>query len=286
MLTGIIIVSVIVAFALYDYYSTKNWQLVTSDSRNDTVFENRNKKYGAYQIRRDYNRRMILIMLGISGGIGGLYAASFGFSVIRPEKPKTTVVSTFIEPTEDDKDDEPVEDKKEEPKQDQEQGSPSLRFVPFTFTSDPVKMDTISVPTGEIPVDTTSGKGTDPFGDPGNGNGTGGGGGEIKDDKFDNSGIAVVVDEPAHYIGGDEAQNKFLRRYANPPEEGTGTTRIKFVVSKDGSISKAWVKSKAVDCPECDAEALRLVKSMPKWEPGKINGTPVDSYFTIPITFR
>ena len=46
------VIMVITAISVYDHYSEKNWQEVTSSERNDVVFENRNKNYGAFQIRR------------------------------------------------------------------------------------------------------------------------------------------------------------------------------------------------------------------------------------------
>ena len=72
-------ISVIVLIALvslYDYFSARNWQQVTSATRNEVVFESRNKEYGAYQIRKNYDRRVVLIMLGLCLVIGtafGIY---------------------------------------------------------------------------------------------------------------------------------------------------------------------------------------------------------------------
>ena len=57
-----------------------------------------------------------------------------------------------------------------------------------------------------------------------------------------------------------------------------------FVVERDGSISDVKV-IKSVD-PSLDKEAVRVVKSMPKWNPGKQNGAAVRVKFTLPVTFR
>ena len=283
MTAGIIIVSIIAAFALYDYFSTKNWQLVTSDSRNDTVFEKRNKKYGAYQIRRNYNTRMILILLGLTGGIGGLYAATQG---LYHRKPKTTggVIVTMPAVAEvEDKDDEVVEEKQPEKTQELVAQSRAISFTEFKITQNTQDTATLNIPDGNTDLADKDLKGNgNEFGDPV----------DVPDEPKgpelikDNDGIVMNVDEAAYFIGGDEAQMKFMRKIANPAEGAAGTSKIKFVVTKDGSIGKAWVKVKAKGCPECDEEALRIVKAMPKWEPGKVNGIPVDSYFTIPITFR
>jgi protein TonB len=59
---------------------------------------------------------------------------------------------------------------------------------------------------------------------------------------------------------------------------------VKFVVNEDGDISDAQVLRGIGG--GCDQEALRVVKSMPKWKPGKQNGRAVKVYFTLPVTFR
>ena len=62
-----------------------------------------------------------------------------------------------------------------------------------------------------------------------------------------------------------------------------GRVIVKFVVDRDGSVSQAQVV-RGVD-PSLDREALRVVNSMPKWNPGMNNGEYVNVWFTIPITF-
>lgn len=63
-----------------------------------------------------------------------------------------------------------------------------------------------------------------------------------------------------------------------------GTVVVQFVVEKNGSLSDVKViRSKD---PSLDNEALRVVRNMPKWKPGKLNGSPVRVSFTLPITFK
>jgi len=64
----------------------------------------------------------------------------------------------------------------------------------------------------------------------------------------------------------------------------TGTVYVQFVVEKDGSISD--VKVVRGIGGGCDEEAVRVVKSMPRWKPGKQRGQPVRVYFTLPIEFK
>ena len=63
-----------------------------------------------------------------------------------------------------------------------------------------------------------------------------------------------------------------------------GRVIVNFVVEKDGSIANVKI-AKGVD-KDLDREALRVVKKMPKWQPGKNNGVAVRSYFNLPVTFR
>ena len=64
----------------------------------------------------------------------------------------------------------------------------------------------------------------------------------------------------------------------------TGRVIIQFVVEKDGSITEAKVMKSVA--PELDAEALRIVNSMPKWNPGIKDGKPVRVRFKLPISFK
>jgi len=65
----IIIAVIISAVSLYDFYDTHNWQQLTSSNRNSVVFENRNKKYGAYSLRKDYNDMFAIIIAAVAGGL-------------------------------------------------------------------------------------------------------------------------------------------------------------------------------------------------------------------------
>ena len=67
------VIFLIVLVSLYDYFSARNWQQVTSSTRNDIVFESRNKEYGAYAIRKDYDKKIVFIILGLCILIGGSY---------------------------------------------------------------------------------------------------------------------------------------------------------------------------------------------------------------------
>ena len=101
--------------------------------------------------------------------------------------------------------------------------------------------------------------------------------------------IFQVVEEQPMFPGGMEEMMKFLQQNIKYPieaqEQGKqGRVIVQFVVNKDGSISNDSVV-RSVD-PLLDAEALRVVRSMPNWKPGKQRGKEVRVRFTLPVSFR
>jgi periplasmic protein TonB len=103
--------------------------------------------------------------------------------------------------------------------------------------------------------------------------------------------IHAYVDEPAEFPGGVAAMRKFIDDNLVYPhvakEMGIeGKCQLQFIVSAKGNISNVKVMRGVADCPECDREAVRLVKSMPQWKPGKLKQEPVNSTFNLPIAFK
>ncbi|WP_455601480.1 TonB family protein [Bacteroides rodentium] len=99
----------------------------------------------------------------------------------------------------------------------------------------------------------------------------------------------VVEEMPEFPGGGMSALMSYLKdnmRYpASAKEKGTqGRVTVQFVVDKDGSVKEPKV-IRSVD-KDMDAEAIRLIKAMPKWEPGKQKGQPVAVKFTVPVVFK
>ena len=64
-----------------------------------------------------------------------------------------------------------------------------------------------------------------------------------------------------------------------------GKCFLRFVVSVSGTISNVTVTKGVPDCPECDKAAVKAIRAMPNWKPGKLNGRSVSSYCSIPINF-
>ena len=100
--------------------------------------------------------------------------------------------------------------------------------------------------------------------------------------------VFMVVEEMPEYPGGVPALRQFLANSVKYPEEAIkkgiqGKVYVNFVVEKDGSIVVAKI-ARGVS-PELDAEALRVVKLMSKWKPGKQKGEAVRVSYTVPINF-
>lgn len=98
-----------------------------------------------------------------------------------------------------------------------------------------------------------------------------------------------VVENMPSYPGGRNAMIAFFSSNMKYPEAAKkkgihGRVIVNFVVDKDGSITEAKVV-RSVD-PLLDKEALRLVYSMPKWNPGTMDGKPVRVRYSVPFTFR
>lgn len=280
----VIIISVLIAgLSLYDYLSSRNWQEVTSAERNAIVFEDRNHAYGAYQIRKSYGNRVLFIMLGIIFAIG----VAFGIRKIIQAMPAPEEVETPLDLTQFAVDAKEKEEEIIEPLEPEiPEVQKSIQFLEPKVTDDPVTNPPPPNDPG-TPASTVTSQGNSDFGateilvkkeeEPV----------EIKKEPE----IFEVVEEPAEYPGGINEMRKYLAENINYPDIARemgyqGKCYLRFVVSENGFISNVVVKKGVPDCPECDKEAIRVVKSMKQWKPAKNNGKPVNSYYTLPVSFK
>ena len=98
-------------------------------------------------------------------------------------------------------------------------------------------------------------------------------------------------DKEAQFPGGQEAMRDFLMTNIQYPakalkKKNQGTVYLRFVISEHGTVSNVKVQRGIENCPECDAEALRVVKMMPKWTPAELNGKPINVWYNLPIKFK
>ncbi|MCQ2333816.1 MAG: energy transducer TonB [Paludibacteraceae bacterium] len=114
---------------------------------------------------------------------------------------------------------------------------------------------------------------------------------EVKQDAEEDVDVVfVVVETMPEFPGGQQALFKYLSENVKYPviaqENGIqGRVICQFVVNKDGAIVEVEVVRSGGD-PSLDKEAVRVIKSMPKWKPGKQRGKPVRVKYTVPVNFR
>jgi len=101
--------------------------------------------------------------------------------------------------------------------------------------------------------------------------------------------VFTVVENMPRFPGGDQALISFIDKNTKYPEEAyknkiQGRVVASFIVTKDGSLRNIEI-TRGIS-PVLDDEAVRVIKSMPKWTPGKQRGQAVDVKYTVPINFR
>lgn len=112
---------------------------------------------------------------------------------------------------------------------------------------------------------------------------------ESEPELVDGEEVLTVVEVMPKYPGGDAELLKFIAQNIQYPKESQekgekGRVICSFVVAKDGSLKKFEVVRSLT--PLLDAEAIRVLKTMPLWTPGTNGGKPVAVKFTVPITFK
>lgn len=108
--------------------------------------------------------------------------------------------------------------------------------------------------------------------------------------KIADDGAYLMVEEMPTYPGGQHAMMQFLSSNVRYPKTAveknmTGTVYVKFDIDTDGAISNVQSVNKAIG-GGLEEEAIRVVKKMPNWNPGKEKGQPVRVRFVLPVSFR
>jgi len=280
----VIIVAFIGGISLYDYLSSRHWQQVTSAERNETVFADRNKAYGAYVIRKEYDKRLMIIIGALVLSIGTAYGV---YRIIKAI-PEEQVEEAPLDLTQFTMDAPKIEEELDPPVQEEiPPMEKTIQFLPPVVTDDevdnvpPIQEDMEDTKAGETTNDIENESFEVPKEEKK----------EVVVEKKEEPIIYTFVDEPAEFPGGTAAMRKFLADNLQYPQtaqelELQGKCYLQFVVSAAGNISNVTVQRGVPDCPECDKEAIRVVKSMPKWRAGKNGGKEVNSTFNLPIVFK
>jgi periplasmic protein TonB len=99
--------------------------------------------------------------------------------------------------------------------------------------------------------------------------------------------VHIITEEMPSFVGGDNALYDFSKNIIYPlkakENNVEGRVVVKFIIEKDGAVSNIEIIRKLGF--GCDEEVIRLIKTMPKWNPAKQSGKPVRVYFTMPISF-
>ena len=283
----------------------RNVDLTSAEWRN-LVFADKNKEFGAYQIRKSSDKRHNLAMLYMLIGLAVIFVLILGLNkwsdyraeqeALALQEQREAMMAAALAEQQEEQQEEPEEEVKYE-QPEVEVPEEVLATVQVTqiaiVDADKVKNEVMDMDTQK--EDNTA-------------RGVVNQEGSDNADKFKAVHEQVVVKEPepekakpkeeeifvaveqqAEFPGGQGALMKFLSNNIRYPETAQqndiqGRVIVKFVVEKDGSIGNVTVV-KGVD-RDLDREAIRVVKKMPRWQPGKNNGVAVRSYFNLPVTFR
>jgi protein TonB len=259
----------------------KNWNNVTLDERNDIVFAGRNQSYGAYELRSNYNRRVTFI-------IGGMLVFSLALLGLKKfmDRPQDEVVEETLKVEQIDLTPPPPQE--EQPPPPPPPPPPPMvemvKFTPPVIKDDAVEEEPqkLQEEVKETQVGTKDQEGEEDVAVVPADNGPG----EAAAPE-----VFVVVEEQPEFPGGISAMMKFIQQNIQYPamarEAGiSGKCYLKFIVDEDGGISKVEITKGVPGCSDCDKEAIRVIKSMPKWKPGKQTGRAVKVYFNLPINFK
>ena len=107
--------------------------------------------------------------------------------------------------------------------------------------------------------------------------------------KLQGTAVFEVVEEMPEFPGGVDAMMEYLQKELRYPESAKekgiqGRVTVQFIIDKEGNVTNSKV-TRSVD-KDMDAEAIRLVKAMPKWKPGMPKGKAVAVKYTVPVVFR
>ena len=264
----------------------------------DIVFQGRNKVYGAYQLRRSTGKRNIWAMVFVAAVAAVTYlglAAYNSYQAAQKAKFEAEMEASLIETKKEAK----VEKKTETPKVEQvqkvEKVKSSIAFTPPVIkkdsevkpeeemkTQDELKETKTAIGAFDVKGNDEAGgtvlKAVEEIATP-----------EPPKQEAEQNKVFDVVEQQPQFPGGMGALNQWLGSNIKYPamaaENGIeGRVIVQFVVERDGSVSGVHVV-RGVDS-SLDKEATRVVAQMPKWIPGKQNGSAVRVKYTVPVTFR
>ena len=261
-----------------------NWNNLVAPVRNDLVFEDRNKSYGAYYLRANHNKTVAIALLITIVA----FTLIIGFpKIIDWLKNNNQEVEVPVEITNVELLPPPPIDETEPPPPPPPPPPvmETVKFTPPVVTDEEVVNEPPPIQNEELPQISTvtqEGSGDDDIIIPDEA-GTG-----VVESKPEE--IFTFVEQQPSFPGGETEMMKFIQKNVQYPqmekETGiSGTCFITFIVEKDGKITNIKLLRGVAGGAGCDKEAIRVVNMMPPWKAGKQNGREVRVQFNLPIKF-
>lgn len=250
----------------------------------DIVFEQRNKEYGAYINRKNYSK-YVLIALGLT--IATMIIALAAPKLAELFKSDDSADEGKLKEMTVNLDQPPPITPNQPPPPDVRVPPPVktvIKFLPPKVTEKEVveeeEMPTIEeIKNNETGAVAQEGTGEVVFEEPA----------PVVAEESDDDKIFYAVEQQAEFPGGTAAMYKFLNKNQKYPASARrmgveGKVFVKFIVDREGAISNIEIV-KGINA-DLDNEAIRLIKIMPPWKPGKQNGRSVKSQFVLPVYFK
>lgn len=259
----------------------------------EIVFENRNKVYGAYDLRTTYPKMLTRSFLIGTAFFLALAVSPLVYLKIQQmnAKDKVEVEAKLVDILEE----EPIieQPKEEEPPPPPPPKEEEKQEVIQNVVPEPKKAPKIETPPPPITkqLETTTGLQNQegvktpvyaPPPPPVTGKGV------AAEVKVNTNEVYESVDQSADYPGGLNGVRKFIADNVDTSSmegEGQLTAKLKFIVERDGTVSDVKVTQKSGNS-DFDSETVRVVKKLKKWTPAKKNGENVRSYYSIPVTMQ
>jgi periplasmic protein TonB len=246
----------------------------------DIVFEKRNKMYGAYILRKMYNKQLnkalLLAVAILAAGLAYPLVSSYN-SKDRIRISGDTVAIDLLKLPKHEPEAKPVipDAPKAKPETRVRFVAPDVTFEEVIDEGGLPSMDDINLASGIIPLYTQEVTSIEkPV--------------EVIEDP-EKAPPVLIVEEMPEYPGGDMERLRFLASNIQYPMQATengiqGTVYFQFIIDSKGNITD--VKILRGIGGGCDEEALRVIKMMPQWKPGRQNGRTVRVLYTMPVSFR
>ena len=263
----------------------------------DLVFENKNKEYGAYKLRKDTGKRNVKALVIVLVSIAAIWIGVMTKVAIENSMKSKVAIETDVELSKLAQKKEAKVERKEPVKVEQEQKVVEKVKSSVKFTAPEIKKDEDVKPEDELKSQDDLAKTNTAIGSfdvKGNDEAAG----EVlkakeviaeEAPKVEEQKVFDVVEQMPQFPGGNAALFEYLSKHIKYPvvaEEKRiqGRVIVTFVVERDGSVTDVRV-AKSVHA-FLDKEAVRVVSGMPRWIPGKQNGSAVRVKYTVPVTFR